>query len=703
MNGTPLAAKDFLRMLGEAVLVGFGTALGLTVLTLTFLWLTASPAAASERPVTRGELRLQSDAGVTAPLLATDVLIKVTGPLARVRVRQTFKNPGTTWAEGVYLFPLPPQAAVDRLRMRVGERIIEGKIKEKNAAKKIYETAKKQGKRTSLVENRTSNLFTTSVANIPPQSEIIVEIDYQEKPRWDAGAFSLRFPLVAAPRYGHPLEEEVRSPAAARIIVERLTGSEEGWVPQGDATTEVKKLLPPRIAPPDTGTNRVSLTVELESGFPLEKIASAYHPVTIKESASGRHEIKLRRETVPADRDFELTWRPQTGAEPRAALFRQSIHGKEYALVMALPPKAGAIRPGPRDVTFILDVSGSMGGEPIAQAKQALIYALRRLAPRDRFNVIAFNQTAHALLPGPVPALPEIVDGTIRRIDELQAMGGTEMAAALEMALGGAGKRPDGRVRQVVFLTDGNVANEVGLFRLIREKLGDRRLFPVGIGSAPNANFMQGAAKWGRGSFIPIGDQHQIAARMGLLTDKIQRPALTAIRIDAGEGAEILPERIPDLYAGEPLSIVLRADVLPSSLRISGRMGDANWESELVLPARDDRPGLSVLWARRQIADWMERRILGDDPESIRKNITRIALEHHLVSRYTSLVAVDDAPVRPPGADLATSNLPLNTPYGWKAPSLQPGQGATPAGWRLLTGFALVLTAMLGLAGRRLA
>ena len=141
----------------------------------------ADPAAVSPRRVTEGTLFWKTGQGqVAAPVLATDVEIRVTGMIARARVHQEFTNPAAEWAEGVYVFPLPDDAAVDHLRMRVGDRIIEGMIRERVAAKAAYTQARQQGQRASLVEQERPNVFTTSVANIPPGAAITIEIEYQQ-------------------------------------------------------------------------------------------------------------------------------------------------------------------------------------------------------------------------------------------------------------------------------------------------------------------------------------------------------------------------------------------------------------------------------------------------------------------------------------------------------------------------------------------
>jgi Ca-activated chloride channel family protein len=226
-----------------------------------------------------------------APTLKTDVRISVTGLIARATVSQEFLNPSLekdAWAEGIYVFPLPETAAVDHLRMKVGERIIEGQIKEKAEAKKVYEQAKQEGKRTSLVEQERPNIFTTSVANIGPGERITVEIEYQETIRYDQGTFSLRFPMVVGPRY---------IPGTPVVIEDQPPGN--GWSLDTDRVPDASRITPPVAHPSNGPINPVSLNIDLAPGFPLGKLESPYHQILTIAEPDGRQHITLRADTVP--------------------------------------------------------------------------------------------------------------------------------------------------------------------------------------------------------------------------------------------------------------------------------------------------------------------------------------------------------------------------------------------------------------------
>ncbi|MBK6632206.1 MAG: class GN sortase [Betaproteobacteria bacterium] len=349
------------------------------------------------------------------------------------------------------------------------------------------------------------------------------------------------------------------------------------------------------------------LKVVLDAGVPLARIDSAYHAITQREAEGGGRIIELAAGEVPANKDFELTWTPAAGHAPSAALFTEKSGDKHYALLMVMPPaKEVAAARLPREVIFVIDTSGSMSGSSIAQAKEALALAVSRLDERDSFNVIEFNSYAKALYPEARQAHAANRDNAVRFVRGLQSQGGTEMALALNLALNG--RENPGRVRQVIFLTDGAVGNEDGLFKLIQDKLGDSRLFTVGIGSAPNSHFMTKAAQSGRGTFTTIGKIGEVKEKMGALFAKLESPVLKGIEIawPAGTRAEAWPKRVPDLYLGEPIVVSAALDKLEGDLRITGLRGDTAWQATLPLGEMRAGKGMGVLWAREKIASLVD-------------------------------------------------------------------------------------------------
>jgi len=698
-----------------------------------------------------GSLLLSTEAeGVylPAPTLDTDVSMRVRGPIARVQVRQRFHNPTDAWVEGVYVFPLPERSAVDGLRMVVGDRVIEGQIRERQEAKQVYEQAKREGRKASLVEQERPNLFTTSVANLGPDETVEVVLHYQEDLRYDAGRFELRFPLVAPVRYVTGDCRDAADGIASRTTrtaaqmaraagLDRVAGFVETLPPRRPVVPDADRLWSPRVVPaplradspdgvPGTGPasrgaiNPVTLRIDLDAGFPLADITSPSHALRKVRRGEGRMEIDLvpapGEPFVPADRDFVLDWRPRVGSEPGAAVFTEAVDGTTYALLMVMPPSvppAERPRPLPREAIFVVDTSGSMGGPSIEQAKAALQLALERLRPEDSFNIIRFDSRTDALFQQSLPAGPRALEMAKLFVGSLQAGGGTEMLPALRLALETPPVR--GAVRQVVFITDGAVGDEDRLFSTIQEHLGATRLFTVGIGSAPNGHFMRRAAELGRGSFTSIGRVQDVGPRMAELFTKIDSPVMTDLEVEWSDpAAETWPQRVPDLYAGEPLVVAARLPgVVPGDgarVRVVGRRGDRTWrvdESLHHLATRagtGEREGVSKLWARRKIVALMDQRTAGAPEDVVRAEVVEVALAHHLVSKYTSLVAVDLTPTRPSDQQQRTLRLPVNLPAGWVAETVFGGMPstATPARLLLWIGLLALSAGALLLGGPRL-
>ena len=678
--------REFLRLTAEAVVVGVLASVALLVAALFIAQ--AAQASIPAAPAS-GTLLLRSDgSSIPAPLVATDVQVEIVGSIARTRVTQRFVNPSGDWREGVYVFPLPDSAAVDHLDMRIGTRVIEGQIRERAAARRDYDKAKREGRKAALVEQERANLFTTSVAPIGPGEEVSVAIEYQETLRYDAGSFSLRFPMAITPRYFPGTPAAAASSFAPATIV-------------SDNVPDAASINPPLLNPAQGKGLPVTLSIRIAAGFPLSRIESRFHAVNVEEGTDTRYTVTLADGPVPADRDFELVFTPEIGAAPGAAVFAETRPEAAYALVMLLPnlsePNAARMA---REVTFVIDTSGSMAGTSIVQAKSALQLALGRLQSGDRFNVIEFNSRARPLFALPMPVDPATLGRALSFVAGLRADGGTEMREALELALAPAAAGPT--LRQVVFLTDGAVGNEDALFALIRDRLGDRRLFTVGIGSAPNSYFMTRAARFGRGTFTYIGDTSEVEARMAALFVKLESPVLTDIVIDWPEGTQAWPRELPDLYAGEPIVATAALPALSGAVTMRGLRNGRAWRAELPLGLAGDASGVGVLWARTKIDALHDVQVAGANADDIRTEIVRIALAHHLVSKHTSLVAVDVTPSAPVEALVMRSPVHGNVPAGQEVESLVGGlpQTATPARRDMLIALLAILLAgvLLGYA-----
>ncbi len=603
-----------------------------------------------------------------APILRTEVKLSVAGTIVRATVRQHFVNPSSAWLEGVYVFPLPEQSAVDHLVMEIGERRVFGQIKPREEAKRVYEQAAAAGQRASLVESERPNIFTTSVANIAPGEQIVVEIQYQDRVAIDAGIYSLRFPMVVGPRY---------IPGDAISLVSDQPGnvnaSGTGWTADTNRVPDASRITPTVLHPSEGKINPVSMSIDFAPGFPVERVTSLYHPIVTTDT-NGSTTITLAEGDVPADRDFVLEWAPKANTAPATSLFAEQRGDDVYLFAMLTPatvekPEAKRL---PRDVIFVIDTSGSMGGTSIDQAKAGLLLALDRLNPADRFNVIQFNSVTEALYGELKPWTPETLREAKAYVGQLVATAGTEMRPALQLAL--AGETNPGRLKQVIFLTDAAVGNEAEMFDDIARQLGDARLFTIGIGTAPNSYFMRKAAELGRGSFTYIGDITEVSERMTELLRKLEQPAITGITVRwpaaLAATAEMYPATVPDVYAGQPVTFSARLpgaklDQLSGALAIEGQDGTKMWQQSVDISGLRTGAGVSAVWARAKLSALEDAQWRGVDPAQVREVATAHALAYDLVSSYTSLVAVDKEVARPQNESLASTQVPTNLPHGW--------------------------------------
>jgi len=617
--------------------------------------------------------------------VATDVDIEVSGLLARVKVSQTFINDSDQWQEGIYVFPLPETAAVDHLAMKIGERFIEGEIQEKKQAQKTYQQAKSSGQRASLLEQQRPNMFTSSVANIAPHDEITIVIEYQQTVQHDNGDFSLRYPMVVAPRY---------IPGKAIMMdTETVSFSGTGWASNTDQVMDASFITPPVTT---QEINPITMTIRLAAGFPLATVNSTYHQVDQQPLSNDVMQISLANPEI-TNRDFELVWQAQASTSPRAALFKQRFNGDEYALLMLTPPSQQSNDIAARELVFVIDTSGSMDGTSIKQAKQALLYGLQLLRPQDSFNIIRFSHDVEKLFPTAMAASTEQLEIANRFVSSLDADGGTEMLPALTLAL--KNQQDSSRLRQVVFLTDGSVGNEDALFSEIKQNLGNSRLFTVGIGSAPNSHFMNRAARFGRGTHNYIGDLAEVTDKMQALFNKLSHPVITDIKVETAdkEQLEVWPQVIPDLYQDQPLLVVLRAsESLAAEITFKGETATEKWQQTVALTSGAASSAVATLWARQKIASLMDDYRTQGRPQQVKQQITELALQHHLVSKFTSLVAVDKTPVRPQQESLQSKAIATNKPAGWAMKTLP--QTATPAMMNMLLGLLMLV---LGLISRR--
>ncbi len=672
-----------------------------------------------------GELELRDQGGnvTNALLLDTAISGDVNGMLATIKVKQTFRNDSDQWLNGRYVFPLPEGAAVDSLTIQIGERIIKGEIKEKEQAKRTFEKAKREGKKAGLLQQHRPNLFSIAVANIGPHEQVIANISFIDTVTYKDDVFSLTMPTTLTPRYvANGSTESIRLDENTQRQLEKDLNSNNNSEQQGSNNVEINTgngwanntvrvpdandITPPQAhSLSNQASHRFSLFLSLNVGLDLQQVSSSTHPISSNVSGSSAQEVivELANGHELMDRDLVLTWQPILGTAPKAAMFQQELatssSGKEYFTMMMLaPPTTSVSLSLPRDVTFIVDSSGSMGGQPMQQAKQALHDALSRLSPSDKFNIVDFDSTYRTLYSQSQTASFDHIQSAKQMVDGLRADGGTEMTGALKFALNTA--EDPNYLRQVIFITDGAIGNEAELFKIIDQDLANTRLFTVGIGSAPNAFFMSKAAKFGRGTYTYIRDTNQVQSKMATLFDKITKPVLRDLTIDWPSSAgkvEQYPSRLPDLYAGEPLTVLVRSSSPINSAQVQGSMLNTPWSQTLSLgssSSNKDSDNLDTVWARKKVDTLMDKLHTGEEPlTTVKPMVTELGIKHHILTKFTAFVAVDKTPTRPDTLKSKSKNVPNLMPKGT---TMKVPQTATPASLLSMLGALLMLISFIG-------
>jgi Ca-activated chloride channel family protein len=594
------------------------------------------PGEAPSFDVTQGALRVLDKKGrvVECPLRHTAVEATISGFVARVEVRQRFVNPWPEPIEAVYVFPLPHGAAVDDMVMVVGGRRIVGVVKRREEARAVYERALAEGRTASLLEQERPNVFTQSVGNIPPGEEVRIEISYVDVLAYDRGAYEFHFPMVVGPRYvpGAPLD---RPP----------TGT--GWAPDTTRVKDASRITPPVLRPGERTGHDVELVVRLDAGVKVRDVRVLSHQASLTRPGPSRATAALSRADAIPNKDFVLRY-AVAGPRPELALLAHAPRGEDgYFLLMAQPREAEEElqEAPPREICFLVDVSGSMSGAPTAKVVEAMRLLLARLRPRDRLQVVTFASATQSLFPGYVPADPGNVERALRFTGSLAGGGGTEMLRGIRAVL--AEPVEGDRLRIVVMLTDGFIGNEAEIIREVARRSGDQvRFWAIGVGQSVNRYLIDGVGRQGGMSAV-LGLREDPAPLVATIADRLRRAQLGRIDIDWGGHAvyETYPTRIPDLWAGSPVVVFGRyRSSGPGTIRVSGRAEGRPLSFPLAvdLPrSAGEHAVLARIWARRKIEDLSEQAIVGGSDLS--EEITDLALRYRLVSAYTSFVAVDEA------------------------------------------------------------
>jgi len=621
------------------------------------------------------------------PLIHTDVVLDVRGLVASATVTQQYANSSTEPIEAVYIFPLPHDAAVYDMEIRIGNRVIRSTIREREEAKRVYEAAKSAGKRAALVEQERPNIFTTSVANIMPGDHVDVRLRYVQPLPWEDGRMRLVFPMVVGPRY-IPGTDAVGHAGT-------------GWALDTNSVPDASRITPPVRSPESRSGHDISLAVDLDPGFDAASIKSVSHTINVQTLHDGRQRVKLATGTTIPNKDFVLDVQQAKSPKPKTALFLSPANdsGETHFLLAAFPPTVQPAERMPVEMLYMIDVSGSMAGTSIEQAREALLQALNRLGPCDRFGILEFSSGYGEFAAEPLPATSENLPAARDYVRHLEAGGGTEMLPALLHLM----RKPQipGYLRHIVLLTDGDLGNEDEIFAALRSDLGDARLYTVAIGSAPNLFLATKMAQFGRGTFTHIADIGEISEQMARLFASIESPVLTDVKLsfEGVEVTQVYPQRPPDLFLHQPLLIFGRISKgRAGKLHLTARSGNETYQTSIAFDASKAtfHPGITTLWARQRAEEMMDQWRHSDEngQKEIRDSVIAHAIRYRLVTRFTSLVAVEQI-VANAGGQSNTVAVPTELPSGWQMEKVfgAPATGTADAFLETL-GVALVFSGL---------
>jgi Ca-activated chloride channel family protein len=633
------------------------------------------PTASSRAPTSNGG-RLVSTTGRALPLVGTVLAADAAGGVARVTVEQRFRNPHAEPLAVTYSLPLPSDGAVSGFSFSVGGRRTVGEIDKKSAARARYEDALADGRSAALLEQERGSVFTQEIGNIPPGEEVVVEVSVDQRLRWlDEGAWEWRFPTVVAPRY---LGEPGRVPDAARIAQDVADG------PVGarfSIACVIRDVLAKGARPesPSHAIYAEAVHSRLDYRSPGCGAASPNDGgmrVELREAAGAR-----------LDRDVVVRWwvavprmglALDTGRTSAGAVSRQA-HG----LLTVVPPSLDAgTKAVPRDLVVLLDTSGSMAGEPLAQAVRVTSALVETLREQDQLEMIEFGSLPRRWKHAPVPATEPMRREALAWLRGLSASGGTEMRTGILEALSGVRSEAQ---RQVVLITDGQIGFESQVVGAICERLpAASRLHTVGIGSAVNRSLTGPAARAGHGVEVIVGlgeDAERAAAR---LVSRTSAPLLVDLVLGGSALLEHAPAKLPDLFAGAPALVGVALRPEGGELTVSGRTREGTWEQRLrvaPLAPGEGNQAVVALFGREAVEDLETRLAAGGDVREIDGRIERLGIDFQIATRLTSWVAVSADRTVDPGDPLRRERMPHELPYGMSAEGLglRPAMGAFPA------------------------
>ncbi len=580
------------------------------------------------------------DQPLAFPLKHTDVKATVSGNISRVKVTHTFENPFTTVLEAIYVFPLPDEAAVDTMVIRFCDRTIQGRIEKREEAQAIYERAKRQGQTAGLLEQERANIFTQSLAHIPPGEEIEVVISYSDQLTYKQGSYEFVFPMVVGPRYvpGYPIADAdiAQGSAPAPMTLNQDT----------DLVPDAHRLNAPILPAGVRCGHDIQVTVDIEAGFNLSNLQSPSHQIVVDNQETVTRITLAARDTLP-NKDLILRYQVTDDALQTSLLTQTDQRGGHFAVHLIPAHSYDTAAYIPKEMVFLIDTSGSQAGAPLAQCQALMQRFIKALHPQDTFNVVNFANTTQQLAKVSLANTPRHRQQALTYVERLRAGGGTEMMRGFKTVLNLPQLDPE-RIRNIVLLTDGYIGNETQIFAEVQRSLTpSSRLHSFGAGSSVNRFLLNRVAELGRGISHVVRHDQAIDQVVDTFLNQINNPILGNISLHwegPGNAPSCYPLALPDLFAEQPLILFGRKlDQQPGTLRITGiKAGGEAFEQSFAIgfePAGN--PAIAQLWGRAKIKELMNHMVSGETTQGV-EAVTETALAYQLLSQYTAFVAVGD-------------------------------------------------------------
>ena len=559
------------------------------------------------------------------------VNVTINGPLAVTHIDQVFVNESRQTIEGVYVFPMPADAAVSNFAMTVDGKRMEGELLTREQARRIYEDIVRQQRDPALLEYVGRGAFRASIFPIPPNAERRIEIEYSQVLTAEAG-------LV---RYRYPLNTERFS---ARAL------------------------------------SQVSINVEIRADAPLNAIYSPSHDVSVARDGQYRARIGYEAANVLPDRDFELYF--STTADPVGiSVLSYKQAGEDGFFLLLASPATPAQQPAviARDIIFVLDTSGSMQGDKFRQAQEAVKFVLDHLNTEDRFNIVDFSTDVRTYAERMAPAA-QAADGR-RYVSERRASGGTDINRAMLQAL--ALLQDASRPQVIIFLTDGlptgGVTDVNQIIANVAKAAGSKgRIFTFGVGYDVNTILLDSIAQDQRGASAYIQPNENIEAKVSDFYAKISAPVLANPQLDFGglRVTDVYPAPLPDLFLGSQLVLVGRyrqggAGALTLRGDVNGRQESYVYRNVAFATAGGD-VFIARLWATRKIGYLLNQIRLNGANKELIDELVDLSIRYGIVTPYTSYLVQEDGALTSAGRE----QIALREQKALAAPAAPSGAGA---------------------------